>query len=244
MNLNSIICGNCFEILNMIPKKSVNMIFADPPYFLSNNGVTCQSGKMVSVNKGEWDKKISPDIMHKYNRKWIKKCKKLLTDDGSIFISGTLHNIYSIGMALVQEGFIILNNITWEKLNPPPNLSCKMFTHSTETILWAKINNNKQQKFNYKIMKKLNNGKQMKDVWRGSTTSKKEKTCGKHPTQKPLYILEKIILASTDENDIILDPFAGSGTTLVAAKKLKRNFIGIEMEYEYCEIIKERLKQI
>lgn len=219
------------------------MIFADPPYFLSNNGVTCQSGKMVSVNKGEWDKKVSLDTMHKYNRKWIKKCKKLLTDDGSIFISGTLHNIYSIGMALVQEGFIILNNITWEKLNPPPNLSCKMFTHSTETILWAKVNNNKSHKFNYKIMKELNDGKQMKDVWRGATTSKKEKQCGKHPTQKPLYILEKIILASTDENDIILDPFAGSGTTLVAAKKLRRNFIGIEMEQEYCEIVKKRLKE-
>lgn len=219
------------------------MIFADPPYFLSNNGITCKGGKMVSVNKAEWDMGKNTADKHKFNRKWLKLCKKVLKPTGTIWISGTLHNIYSIGMALEQEGYKIINNITWEKTNPPPNLACKCFAHSTETILWARKNDEKYL-FNYEHMKELNGGKQMKDVWTGSLTKPSEKKEGKHPTQKPEYILEKIILASTKENDLVLDPFCGSGTTGVVAKKHNRKFIGFDNVEEYLEITMRRLENI
>lgn len=229
--------GDALLLLKNIKDKSIDMIFADPPYFLSGEGITCSGGKMVSVKKGEWDEKKSIKEKHKFNRNWIKECKRVLKDNGTIWISGTMHNIYSIGMSLEEEGFKIINNITWKKLNPPPNISCRAFVHSTETILWAKkdIKNNKH-KFNYEIMKKLNNNKQMKDVWETSLTKPSEKKCGKHPTQKPIELLEKIIIASTDEGDLILDPFNGSGTTGIVANRLNRKYIGIDNKKEYLDL--------
>jgi len=236
-----LILGDSLEELKKIKKNSIDMIFADPPYFLSGDGISCSGGKMVSVNKGEWDKKIGIEEKHQFNREWIKLCYNILKDEGTIWISGTLHNIYSIGMALEQEGFKIINNITWRKLNPPPNISCRYFVHSTETILWAKKDIKKaKHKFNYQLMKQLNGGKQAKDVWDYSLTKPSEKKCGKHPTQKPMSILEKIILASTDEGDLILDPFNGSGTTGIAASKLKRKYIGIDMNKEYLDLTVRR----
>ena len=224
--------GDALFLLKKIELKSIDMIFADPQYFLSGNGITCSGGKMVSVNKGDWDSKISVEEKHKFNRKWIKLCYKVLKDDGTIWISGTMHNIYSIGMALEQEGFKIINNITWRKTNPPPNISCRAFVHSTETILWAKKDLKKSKYyFNYNLMKEKNNNKQMKDVWETSLTKPSEKKCGKHPTQKPEVLLENVILASTKENDLILDPFNGSGTTGIVANRLNRRYIGIEKEY-------------
>lgn len=232
-----------FDLLKKLEPKSVDMIFADPPYFLSGNGITCSGGKIVSVKKGEWDEKISITEKHNFNKKWIRLCKEVLKDNGTIWISGTMHNIYSIGMALEEEGFKIINNITWRKLNPPPNISCRAFVHSTETILWAiKDIKKTKHKFNYKLMKELNGNKQMKDVWETSLTKPSEKKCGKHPTQKPIELLERIILASTDENDLILDPFNGSGTTGIVANRLKRKYIGIEKEKEYCELTKKRFE--
>lgn len=229
--------GDALLLLKKIEPQSIDMIFADPPYFLSGDGITCSGGKMVSVNKGKWDEKISIKEKHQFNKKWIRACKNVLKDDGTIWISGTMHNIYSIGMALEEEGFKIINNITWKKLNPPPNISCRTFVHSTETVLWAKKDMPKvKHKFNYDIMKKLNNNKQMKDVWETSLTKPSEKKCGKHPTQKPIELLEKIILASTDENDLILDPFNGSGTTGIVANRLKRKYIGIEKEKGYLDL--------
>lgn len=199
---------------------------------------------MVTVNKGKWDESDSLKYKHKFNKKWIKKCYRILKDNGTIWISGTLHNIYSIGMALEEEGFRIINNITWQKTNPPPNLACKTFTHSTETILWARKDLKKvKYTFNYDIMKELNNNKQMKDVWTTSLTRLSEKKCGKHPTQKPLEILNKIILASTNENDLILDPFCGSSTTGISAIKLNRRYIGIDNNKEYMEISKRRYEK-
>lgn len=238
--------GDCFKILKNIPENSIDMIFSDPPYFLSNNGISVSGGKQVSVNKGNWDKgKNDINSKHNFNRKWIRQCYKILKDTGTIWISGTYHNIYSIGMALEQEGFKIINNVTWQKLNPPPNLTCRCFTHSTETIIWAKKNCKGNKHFyNYSLMKELNNGKQMKDVWCGSLTSKKEKTEGKHPTQKPEYLLNRIILASTKENDVILDPFNGSGTTGVVARRLNRKYVGIEQEKEFMKLTIRRLKKI
>ena len=233
----NLIQGDSFKVLKKIEPKSIDMIFADPPYFLSGNGISCSGGKMVSVNKGTWDEKIDIKEKHKFNKKWIKLCYDALKDDGTIWISGTMHNIYSIGMALEEEGFKIINNITWKKLNPPPNISCRAFTHSTETILWAKKDLKKaKHKFNYSTMREMNSGKQMKDVWETSLTKPSEKRCGKHPTQKPMELLEKIIIASTDENDLILDPFNGSGTTGIVAFKLNRRYIGIEQEKEYLDL--------
>ena len=239
-----LILGDSFKELKKIEQKSIDMIFADPPYFLSNDGITCQNGQMVSVNKAEWDKTKTINEKHKYNRKWIKMCYRILKDNGTIWVSGTFHNIYSIGMALEQEGFKIINNITWKKLNPPPNISCRYFVHSTETILWAKKDiKNAKHKFNYELMKELNGGKQAKDVWESSLTKPTEKKCGKHPTQKPMVILEKLILASTDEEDLILDPFNGSGTTGIVANKLKRKYIGIDLEKEYLDLTIKRKEE-
>ena len=233
--------GDALLLLKKIEPQSVDMIFADPPYFLSGDGISCSGGKMVSVNKGKWDKKVGIKEKHKFNRKWIKLCYQVLKDNGTIWISGTMHNIYSIGMALEEEGFKIINNITWKKLNPPPNISCRFFVHSTETILWAKKDLKKaKHKFNYDLMRELNGGKQAKDVWESSLTKPSEKKCGKHPTQKPEVILEKLILASTDENDLVLDPFNGSGTTGIVANRLNRKYIGIEKEKEYLDLTIKR----
>ncbi len=235
---------DCFKILTKLKKNSVDMIFADPPYFLSSGGVSCHSGRQVSVDKGEWDKVLSIDDKINYNREWIRLCREVLKDDGSIWISGTFHNIYTIGVALEKEGFAIINNITWQKPNPAPNLACRCFTNSTETILWARKQLTAKKKgkhtFNYELMKEINDGKQMKDVWLMPLVSKKEKTCGHHPTQKPLGLLERILLASTNEEDLVLDPFSGSGTTGIACIKLNRRYIGIEIEEEFCEITKKR----
>lgn len=232
--------ADCIKKMARMKPESIDLIFADPPYFLSNDGVTCKSGKMVSVNKADWDKSTGIKDVHAFNRLWIRRCFKVLKESGSIFISGTFHNIYSIGLALQQEGFTIVNNITWQKLNPPPNLACKCFTHSTETVIWA-VKNKKKYVFNYALMKEINGGKQMKDVWSGTLTPQKEKTFGRHPTQKPEYLLERIILAASKEGDVVLDPFCGSGTTGVVALRHKRKFIGIDNEQEYIELSERRL---
>lgn len=234
---------DCFEELKKIKEKSIDVIFADPPYFLSNGWITCSWWRMVSVNKWRWDKVNTLQEKHEFNKAWIKECYRVLKDTWTIWISGTLHNIYSIWMALEENNFKILNNITWGKTNPPPNLACKTFTHSTETILWARKDIKKaKHKFNYKLMKELNGGKQMKDIRMTSLTKKSEKQEWKHPTQKPLEILEKIILASSDEGDIILDPFSWSWTTGLAAIKYNRNYIWIEKETEYLDLSIRRYK--
>lgn len=242
---SSLLLRDSFEALSNINSESIDMIFADPPYFLSNDGFSCSGGKMSSVNKGDWDKSTNLEQRHEFNRKWIKLAYSVLKLNGTLWISGTFHNIYSVGMALEEEGFKIINNITWQKTNPPPNLSCRYFTHSTETILWAKKNDKKARHvYNYELMKSFNNGKQMKDVWSGAITAKSEKIYGKHPTQKPIYLLERIIMASTLKNDLVLDPFCGSSTTGVACKRLGRNYIGIDNNIEYIQLSAERLKNI
>lgn len=232
--------GDIAEILNEFESNSIDLIFADPPYFLSNGGTTCKSGRRVSVNKGSWDRTEATFDRHSFNRQWLRLCRRVMKDEATIWISGTLHNIFSVGMALEEEGFQIINNITWRKTNPPPNLACRCFTHSTETILWAKKRGARHY-FNYALMKELNGGKQMKDVWEGPITKQSEKKEGKHPTQKPLYLLERIILASSREGDLVLDPFCGSSTTGVACQKYHRRYIGIDNEPEYLALSQRRL---
>jgi len=237
---------NCIDFMdNLIkeyPQGIFDMIFADPPYFLSNGGITCHAGKMVKVDKGQWDKSKGLEMNHEFNKAWLARCQKLLKPNGTIWFSGTHHLIYSVGYAMQQQlGMRILNDITWEKPNPPPNLSCRYFTHSTETIIWAAKNEKSKHCFNYKVMKELNNGKQMKSVWKISAPSKDEKQFGKHPTQKPVALLERIILASTNEGDLIFDPFAGSSTTGVAAINTNRRFIGVEKDMAYINLSIDRL---
>jgi len=235
--------GDCFEILPKF-KGEFDLIFADPPYFLSNDGLSIQSGKIVSVNKGDWDKGCGIDEIDKFNIKWLALAKDALTDNGSIMISGTYHNIFSIGRALQKLDYKILNVITWQKTNPPPNFSCRYLTHSTEQIIWARKSEKFKHIFNYELMKKINDGKQMKDVWSFPAIAPWEKACGKHPTQKPLALLVRLILAASNEDSVICDPFAGSSTTGIAANLLGRKFIGIEKEREFIEISINRKSEL
>src|SRR3990170_3061657 len=235
--------GDCIEILNQARENSVDMIFADPPYFLSNGGITCHAGKMVSVNKGKWDKSKGVIENHKFILEWLKACQRVLKPNGTIWVSGTTHIIYSIGFAMQELGYKILNDIIWYKRNAPPNLSCRYFTHSTEIVLWAAKNEKGKHYFDYTLMKKMNQGKQMRNVWEISAPSAEEKKFGKHPTQKPVELLSRIILASTKEGDLVLDPFCGSSTTGVAAILLNRKFVGINLEEDYLSLSVKRLKE-
>ena len=235
--------GDCFNILPKF-KGEFDLIFADPPYFLSNDGLSIQNGQIVSVNKGEWDKSYGIDEIDKFNLRWLALAKDTLTDNGSVMISGTYHNIFSIGRALQKLDYKILNIITWQKTNPPPNFSCRYLTHSTEQIIWARKSEKFKHIFNYELMKKLNDDKQMKDVWSFPAIAQWEKACGKHPTQKPLSLLIRLILMASNEDSVICDPFAGSSTTGIAANLLGRKFVGIEKEREFIEISINRKSEL
>lgn len=239
----TLVKGDCIELLNKFEFK-FDMIFADPPYHLSNNGFSVQSGKKVSVNKGVWDKSQGYEKDYLFDREWISACRNKLKDDGTIWISGTYHNIFSIARCLTELDFKILNCVTWVKTNPPPNLSCRYFTHSAEYILWAKKNSKNPHFFNYELMREINGGTQMRDVWNLPSIAKWEKSCGKHPTQKPLCVLSRIIQASTKEEAWILDPFTGSSTTGIAANLLGRRFLGIDINDEFLQISKARKEEI
>jgi site-specific DNA-methyltransferase (adenine-specific) len=239
--------ADCIEFMDILiskyPYGIFDMIFADPPYFLSNGGITCHAGKMVKVDKGQWDKSSGPELNHEFNTAWLSRCQTLLKSNGTIWVSGTHHVIHSVGYAMQQSGMKILNDITWEKPNPPPNLSCRYFTHSTETIIWAAKNEKSKHCFNYDVMREMNSGKQMKSVWPFTAPNGDEKCFGKHPTQKPIALSERIILASTNEGDLIMDPFSGSSTTGVAAIQTKRRFVGTELDGEFLRLSERRLEQ-
>ncbi len=233
---------DCFDFLPKITENSVDMVFVDPPYFLSNGGFTCHAGRMVSVNKGKWDVSKGVEENYIFPQRWLRECQRILTPNGTIWVSGTAHIIYTVGSAMQSFGYKILNDIAWFKINPPPNLSCRYFTHSTETILWAAKNKDSRHYFNYDLMRKMNNNKQMLSLWSIKAPGSLEKIYGKHPTQKPLELLNRIVLASTRPGDIVLDPFQGSGTTGIAALKEGRQYVGIEFEEEYLKVSLKRLK--
>jgi len=256
---------DCRDFLNNLPKESVHMIFADPPYNLSNGGFTCHAGKMVSVNKGKWDESKGLDEDLKFHLEWIKACRRVLKPNGTIWISGTYHSIYRCGYALESTGYHILNDISWFKPNASPNLSCRFFTASHETMLWARKEKKAKHVFNYKTMvdwnknyekdfkcKKCNSissheilhekGKQMRSVWAINTPKPIEKTFGKHPTQKPEELLKRIVLSSTHRGQLVLDPFTGSSTTGLIAHLYGRKFIGIDNEKNYLDLSKKRFK--
>lgn len=235
--------GDCFQLLREFDFK-FNCIFADPPYFLSNGGISVQAGKIVSVNKGEWDKSKSQQEITDFNMEWLSLCRNKLKDNGTIWVSGTYHNIFSVANCLTELGYKILNVVTWAKTNPPPNISCRYFTYSTEFIIWARKSEKKAHFFNYDLMKLINNNKQMTDVWYLPTIAPWEKSCGKHPTQKPLSLLTRIIMASTQQGEWVLDPFCGSSTTGIAANLLERRFLGIDQEQSYIEMSKCRREDL
>lgn len=235
--------GDTLQILGQLSNQ-FDMIFVDPPYFLSNGGKKIQGRRMVSVDKGEWDKTKSSDGIDKFNQEWINQCKPLLKDNGTIWVCGTYHNIFSVEKCLKNAGFRIINIITWQKSDPTPTWGKLHFNFSSEYIIWAKKTSMAKHYFNYELMKQLNGGKLMSDVWKLPTVGLWEKTCGKHPTQKPLRLLYRIILASTKVGETILDPFAGSSTTGIAANLLGRNFIGIEQNEEFLHLGKKRKMDI
>jgi site-specific DNA-methyltransferase (adenine-specific) len=244
--------ANCIDILSELPENSIDMIFADPPYFLSSGSFTCQNGKMVSVKKGNWDLSNGTNKNFEFHLEWIKACKRVLKPNGTIWISGTYHSIYQCGFALEINGYHFLNDIAWFKPNASPNLSCRFFTASHETLIWARKDKKAKHIFNYDLMKNGNwaedylkkPGLQMRSVWAINTPKPIEKKFGKHPTQKPFDLLKRIVLASTNKGDIILDPFTGSSTTGLAAYLYGRNFIGIDTEKQYLELSIKRFEEL
>jgi len=244
--------ANCLDFLTQLKENSVDMIFADPPYLLSNGGFSCQNGKMVSVNKGQWDVSNGLKKDYEFHLAWTKACHRALKPGGTIWISGTYHSIYICGFVLQVNKFHILNDIVWFKPNASPNLSCRFFTASHETLIWARKDKKAKHKFNYNLMK---NGDwpgdfikkpnlQMRSVWAMGTPKPSEKKFGKHPTQKPIDLLVRIILASTDKGDLVIDPFAGSSTTGLAAFLNDRKFIGIDLEKKYLDLSIKRYKDL
>ncbi|MEM0448562.1 MAG: site-specific DNA-methyltransferase [Methanomassiliicoccales archaeon] len=243
---------DCLVALDELEPESVDMIFADPPYNLSNGGFTCHSGKRAPVNKGEWDISRGIENDFEFHKQWISKCKRLLKENATIWISGTYHSIYACGFALQLCGYQILNDICWFKPNAAPNISTRYFTASHETLIWAKKSADSKHYFNYELMKNgvwkkdplKKPGKQMRSVWSIPTPSPSEKKLGKHPTQKPIELLMRIILSSTKEGDTILDPFTGSSTTGLVAYATNRKFIGIDNNKEYLDLSIKRLNAL
>jgi site-specific DNA-methyltransferase (adenine-specific) len=239
----TLIQGDCVDTLSKF-EFDFDMVFADPPYFLSGGGISYQSGKVVCVDKGNWDKPTTPEEMDAFNLKWLSACRDHMKDDATIWISGTYHNIFSVQQQLIKLGFKILNVITWAKTNPPPNVTCRYFTYSTEFIIWARKLPKVAHYYNYKLMKQLNGNKQMTDVWQLPAIGRWEKSCGKHPTQKPLGVLARLIQASTRPEAWILDPFSGSATTGIAANLLGRKYLGLEKEEIFLSMSKARREEI
>lgn len=239
----TVIQGDCVETLSKF-RFGFDMVFADPPYFLSGGGISYQSGKVVCVDKGVWDKPTTLEQMDAFNLRWLAACREHMKDNATIWISGTHHNIFSVQQQLLKLGFKILNVITWAKTNPPPNISCRYFTYSTEFIIWARKLPKVPHCYNYELMKRLNGDKQMTDVWHLPAIARWEKSCGKHPTQKPLGVLTRLIQASTLPGAWILDPFSGSGTTGIAANLLGRRYLGLEKEEEFLAMSKARREEI
>lgn len=240
--------GDSIELMNKMEPEMVDMIFADPPYNLSNGGMTVHAGRRVKVDKGDWDKSKGFKDDYEFHYKWLEACRRILKPEGTLWVSGTYHSIYQCGHAMQALGYHILNDIAWFKPNASPNLSCRFFTASHETIIWARKEKKAKHLFNYKVMKEgdwpgdiiKKPGKQMRSVWVIGSPKPEEKKFGKHPTQKPLALLNRIVLASTSDGDLVLDPFSGGSTTGLAALAQGRRFIGIDTEKKYLDLSKQK----
>jgi site-specific DNA-methyltransferase (adenine-specific) len=244
--------GDCRSVLEDLPPGSVDLIFADPPYNLSNGGFTCHGGRRAPVDKGGWDASAGVAEDFSFHTAWIAACRRVLSGNGTIWVSGTYHSIYACGYALRLQGFEFLNDVCWFKPNAPPNLSARYFTASHETLIWAKKSGSGRHTFNYRDMKEgawpgddlKRPGKQMRTVWSIPSPRGVEKRFGNHPTQKPCALLRRVILASSREGDLVLDPFCGSGTTGLAALAEGRRFIGIDQERKYLDLSVERCRAL
>ncbi|MCK9266804.1 site-specific DNA-methyltransferase [bacterium] len=259
--------ADSLKLMKEFPENFFDMIFADPPYFLSGGTFTCQNGKMVSVKKGEWDIGNGKKENFEFHLSWIKECRRILKPNGTIWVSGTYHSIYQCGFALELQEFHFLNDIAWFKPNASPNLSCRFFTASHETLIWARKEKKVKHTFNYKDMVEWDDNyqknvkckycgksnryeilhekdKQMRSVWAINTPKRIEKTFGKHPTQKSLEVLKRIVIASTNKGDLILDPFTGSSTTGLAAYLFGRKFIGIDNEKPFLDLSIKRFEEL
>jgi site-specific DNA-methyltransferase (adenine-specific) len=242
--------ADCLQILEQLPNNSIDMVFADPPYNLSNGGFSVHAGRRVSVNKGDWDTSRGFQKDLDFHIAWIQACHRILKPHGTIWISGTYHSIYQCGYALQLSGYHILNDIAWYKPNASPNLSCRYFTASHETLLWARKEKKAKHTFNYEVMRSFDNdaihrrNKQMRSVWAIGTPKREEKKFSKHPTQKPMELLKRVVLSSTNKGDIILDPFTGSSTTGLIAYLNDREFIGIDTEKKYLDLSKKRFEDV
>lgn len=235
--------ADCLELMRLMPEGSVDAVFADPPYRLSTGGVTVRSGRLASVDKGSWDRSLgSFERDHEFNVQWLKEARRILKPDGTLWVTGTHHIIFSLGFALQTLKFRIINDITWQKPDPTPNALHTTFTHAHETILWASKGKGARHTFNYDLINSREPGVQMSSVWRIPTVTKREKTYGYHPTQKPLRLVRRALLASTREGDLVFDPFCGSGTTAVAAKELNRFFVGAEIGEEFAKLAARRIE--
>lgn len=233
--------GDCIDILKQLKVNSVDLIFADPPYFLSNGGKSIHSGKVVSVNKGDWDDKTKYKDHLEFTKNWLTLCYKVLKYGASIWVSGTIHNIFDIKKFIDEIGYKVINVVIWHKTDPPPLIYKNKLRFSYELLIWASKGN--KHKFNYEEMYKISNS-ELEDIWTIPAVKMNEKKFGYHPTQKPEALLERIILATTNPRDLVLDPFSGSGTTCFVAKKLKRNYIGIEQDKNYFNISVKRLNSL
>lgn len=251
--------GDCLEVMEQLAPQSVDLIFADPPYNLSNGGFTCHAGRMVPVHKGDWDKSKGQETDVAFISEWLSRCQRILKPSGTIWVSGTHHVIFNVGYVMQSLGFHILNMVTWYKPNASPNLSCRFFTHSTELLIWAAPKREKGLKhtFNYDEMRQRAGNRQMRDVWQFDgdgngmpaifevgPPKRDEKRLGKHPTQKPIALLNRIISASSNPDDLVLDPFNGSGTTGVVATALGRRYIGIDTNDEYLALTQKRFEDV
>src|SRR3989344_3398018 len=239
-------------LLSTLPENSIDMIFADPPYNLSNGGFSVHAGRRVSVNKGSWDKSQGFEDDYDFHHRWLEACRRVLKAHGTLWVSGTYHSIYQCGHALQSLGYHILNDISWFKPNASPNLSCRFFTASHETLVWARKEKKAKHHFDYDLMKEGDWGQdflkkpglQMRSVWSIGTPKPQEKKFGKHPTQKPLELLKRVVLASTKKGDIVVDPFTGSSTTGLAAFAHGRKFIGVDLEKQYLDLSVKRLADL
>jgi site-specific DNA-methyltransferase (adenine-specific) len=233
--------ADCVDLMKIMPPASVDMIFADPPYRLSNGGVTVKNGHRASVNKGAWDRSMGFETDHRFNVGWLREARRILKPDGTIWVTGTHHIIFSLGFALQTMNFKLINQITWEKPDPPPNVLHTAFTHAHETLLWARRGKGARHTFNYDLINSNDQNAQVSSVWRIPSVPMSEKSQGRHPTQKPLRLIRRAVVASTGEGELVFDPFCGSGTTGVAAKELDRFFVGAEMEEEFAELAGRRI---
>ena len=244
--------GDAILLLSQIPENSIDMIFADPPYNLSNGGFSVHAGRMVSVDKGDWDKSRGFEADYDFHYNWLDACKKVLKPGGTLWVSGTYHSIYQCGHAIQSLGYHILNDVSWFKPNASPNLSCRFFTASHETLIWARKEKKAKHTFNYDLMKEghwpedqlKKPGLQMRSVWSMGTPRPEEKKYGKHPTQKPLDLLRRVVLSSTNKGDVVLDPFTGSSTTGLAAIMHGRKFIGVDLESKYLDLSVKRFNDL